>query len=403
MTTGDEPSIERTVAERTALLEQALRGQAELLAEARRAHALLDSTFNAIGDAIVVTDAAGRVTHANDAVRRLFNRAPAEVIGDTCHSLLAEGRSCPHALPAPPGGVVERELLNREQDRVLNLRVSRVTDPASGAAGFVHAIRDVTRERVIERHLMQAERMSLAGQMVSAVAHEVATPLSVVANIAEMLRLDADPGSPADAELAKIVTQVRRVTEMMRGLLNFVRQSPAQYAAVDLGELARETLELMSYELRKARVETALEAGPATPPAWGDRNQLQQVLLNLLTNAMQAMKGGGRLSVRVGAAEGHGDGPKAVALVVEDTGPGIAPEAAGRLFDFFFTTRGGEGGTGLGLAVTRQIVEGHGGRIAAENVRGGGARFSVTLPAALPQHGALLAGAAPAEGRRAGE
>lgn len=385
MTETDHP-IENTVSERTALLEQALRGQAELLAEARRAHALLDSTFNAIGDAIVVTDAAGRITQANDAVRRLFNRAPAEVTGDTCHSLLVEGQSCPHALPAACEGVIESELLNREQDRVLNLRVSRVTDPESGAAGFIHIIRDITRERVIERHLMQAERMSLAGQMVSAVAHEVATPLSVVANIAEMLRLDVDPGSQTDAELSKIVTQVRRVTEMMRGLLNFVRQSPAQYAAVDLTQLTRETLELMSYELRKARIETDLTAEPATPPVWGDRSQLQQVLLNLLTNAMQAMKNGGRLAVRIGLAESQDGEPRAIALTVEDTGPGIAPEAMGRLFDFFFTTRGGEGGTGLGLAITRQIVEGHRGRITAENVTGGGARFAITLPAAFPQY-----------------
>lgn len=386
MMTGTDHPIENTVSERTALLEQALRGQAELLAEARRAHALLDSTFNAIADAIVVTDAAGRITQANDAVRQLFNRTPAEVTGDTCHSLLAEGRSCPHALPTTREGVVESEILNREQDRVLNLRVSRVNDPESGAAGFIHVIRDITRERVIERHLMQAERMSLAGQMVSAVAHEVATPLSVVANIAEVLRLDVEPGSPTDAELSKIVTQVRRVTEMMRGLLNFVRQSPAQYAAVDLKQLAHEMLELMSYELRRARIVVSLEADPAPPPVWGDRNQLQQVLLNLLTNALQAMKEGGRLTVRISFAESQDGEPRAVALMVEDTGPGIAPEAMARLFDFFFTTRGGEGGTGLGLAITRQIVEGHSGRITAENVTGGGARFAVTLPAAFPQH-----------------
>jgi PAS domain S-box-containing protein len=206
-----------------------LRGQGELLTEARRAQAKLESTFNAIRDAIVVTDARGHITQANDAVQHIFHRAPVDVIGDTCHSLLAEGKPCPHARLAPQESVVESELLNRAQDRVLNLRVSRVNDPESGAVGFVHAIRDITRERVIERHLVQAERMSLAGQMVSAVAHEVATPLSVVANIAEMLRLDFEPGTQTDAELVKIVTQVRRVTEMMRGLLNFVRQTPTQF------------------------------------------------------------------------------------------------------------------------------------------------------------------------------
>jgi PAS domain S-box-containing protein len=371
--------------EREALLEKALSGQGELLAVARQAVSLLASTFNAINDAIIVTDGAGRITQANTAVQRIFNRTPDEVIGDMCHSLLDEDHGCTHLQTREGGGMIECELLNRARDRALNLRVTAVTDPSQQAVNFIHVIRDVTRERVIERHLIQAERMSLAGQMVSAVAHEVATPLSVMANIAEMLRLDAEPGSHTDAELGKIVTQARRVTEMMRGLLNFVRQAPAQYTSVDLGRLAHETLALMSYELRKARIEAKIETAPDTPPAWGDHSQLQQVLLNLLTNAMQALRGGGRVTIRIGG-EGGRPGPSSVALAVEDTGPGIAPEALDKVFDFFFTTRGSEGGTGLGLAITRQIVEGHNGHITAENRSGGGARFLITLPAAFPQH-----------------
>jgi signal transduction histidine kinase len=101
---------------------------------------------------------------------------------------------------------------------------------------------------------------------------------------------------------------------------------------------------------------------------------------------MQAMKGGGCVTLRVSAGESQRGEPDAVALVVEDTGPGIAPEALGKIFDFFFTTRAGAGGTGLGLAIVKQIVEGHHGRITAENMSGGGARFMVTLPAAFPQH-----------------
>jgi two-component system, NtrC family, sensor kinase len=372
--------------ERETLLEHALSGQGEMLAEARRTRALLESTFNAINDAIVVTDAAGRITQANEAVLRLFSRTPDEVIGDYCHSLLAEGRDCPHLQVPGTEEVIEREILNRERDRVLNLRVTSVIDHAKQTGSFIHVVRDITRERVIERHLIQAERMSLAGQMVSAVAHEVATPLSVVANIAEMLRLDAEPDSRMAADLGKIVTQARRIAEKMRSLLNFVRQVPAQYRPVDLGQLARETLELMSYELRKARIEVQVEASPATPPVWGDATQLEQVLLNLLTNAMQAMKDGGRTTVRVGIAESRGGEPNTVALVIEDTGSGIAPEALDKIFDFFFTTRGDKGGTGLGLAIIKQIVEGHRGCITVENLDGGGSRFTVTLPVALPQH-----------------
>jgi PAS domain S-box-containing protein len=378
-------TLEERVTDRTALLEQALRGQRELLIEVEEAHALLQSTFNAMTDAVIVTDPAGRITQANGSVATLFGRAPEEVIGDYCHWLLAEGQSCPHTPSLDGEAVVERETANRARDRLLSLRVSRITDAEKQLIGFIHVIRDITRQRAMERYLMQAERMSLAGQMVSAVAHEVATPLSVVANIAEMLLLDVEPGSQTAVELQKIVTQVRRVTHMMRSLLGFVRGTPAPFASIDLAQLARETLDLMSYELRKARIEVSLEAVPATPPVWGDRSQLQQVLLNLITNARQAMKEGGRLLVRIGTAASIAEDPRAVALVVEDSGPGIEPEAMMRLFDFFFTTRSAEGGTGLGLTITKQIVEGHGGRIKAENVPGGGARFTVTLPAAFLQ------------------
>jgi PAS domain S-box-containing protein len=378
-------TLEDKITERTALLEQALRGQRELLTEVQAAHALLQSTFNALTDAVIVTDPAGRITQANGNVAALFGRAPEEVLGDQCQSLLTEGQACLHLPAVEREAVLERETANRARDRLLSLRVSSIADAQRQVIGFMHIIRDVTRQRALERHLMQAERLSLAGQMVSAVAHEVATPLSVVANIAELLRLDAEADSRTAAELQKIITQVRRVTEMMRSLLGFVRQSPAHFAAIDLAQLARETLDLMSYELRKARIEPALEADPAAPPVWGDRHQLQQVLLNLVTNAMQAMNTGGRLWLRVGLAASQGDDPRAVALIVEDNGPGIAPEARQKLFDFFYTTRGEEGGTGLGLAITKQIVEGHGGHIAVENVPAGGARFAVMLPAAFRQ------------------
>jgi PAS domain S-box-containing protein len=136
------------LSERAALLEQALSGQGEMLAGARRAHALLASTFNAISDAIIVTDATGRVTQANDAVLRLFNRAPDDVIGDTCRSMLDESQGCPHPQMSEDESVIEIETLNRARDRALNLRVSRVIDPENGSVGFIHVIRDVTRERV---------------------------------------------------------------------------------------------------------------------------------------------------------------------------------------------------------------------------------------------------------------
>jgi signal transduction histidine kinase len=358
------------------VLERALRGQGELLNESQTARKLLETIFDAMDDAVVITDCDGLITMANHAVADIFNRAPDDLAGQPCGALFAPGFDCRHIPP-----LLEREVLSVSQERLLNLRVTSFSDAENSIIGYVHVIRDVTRERALERHLMQAERMTLAGMMVSAVAHETATPLSVVANIAEMLLLDCDPRSATADELRKIILAARRVAEMMRNLLGFVRHKAARFEAVDMTQLVGETLELMKYELSRARIEVSVVCAPSLA-VWGDRTQLQQVLMNLITNAMQAMRDGGRLTIRLSEDPIAGEGGRMALIVVEDTGHGIPPQAEEKLFDFFFTTKSAEGGTGLGLALTRQIVKGHGGTISAENIRGG-ARFSVRLPAAV--------------------
>jgi PAS domain S-box-containing protein len=367
---------EAASAERTDMLERALRGQRELLAQAQQARQLWESTFNAMTDAVVITDLSGKIRLSNNQALAVLNLTPAQLLDRSCDELLAEGSTCPHRSLSDGRIVSEVEALSRAGDRFLSVRASRFEDASGKPAGFVHVIGDITQRKIMERQLIQAERMSLAGQMVSAVAHEVATPLSVIANIAEMLMMDFEPGSRASAELSKIVKEARRVAEMMRRILNFVRQAPTSFREVDMAELARETLDLIAYELRKSKIEARLDVEPGLPPVWGDRAQLQQVLLNLITNAIQAMRSGGQLALGLSRDRAN------VLLTIEDTGPGIPAEAMSKLFDFFYTTKLAEGGTGLGLAISRQIIEGHGGQIAAENRASGGARFLIKLPAA---------------------
>jgi signal transduction histidine kinase len=231
----------------------------------------------------------------------------------------------------------------------------------------------------LERQLIQLERLSLAGLMVSAVSHEVATPLSLIANTAEMLLLDSQRESATASELKKIVVQARRVAEMTRRMLDFVRPKPSELTALDIVALAYETLDLLKFPLRKGRIQASICAGTETPMLWGDRAQLQQVLFTLFTNSIQAMKNGGTLAVTVQQPEANRQGEEVV-VNVDDTGPGISPQVMERMFDFFFTTKTGEGGTGLGLAISKQIIERHGGTIRAENIEGGGARLSFKLP-----------------------
>jgi PAS domain S-box-containing protein len=339
-------------------------------------------------DAVVVTDLAGQIILINEAALNCFGHDLENLSGKTCAALLVEGLDCPHQAVTREQPVAERDVFGRDGDRLLHLRVNRFTDADGRAGGFEHLIRDVTSERAIERFLAEVERMSLAGLMVSAVAHEVATPLSVIANLAEMLLMDCERETAMAANLKKIVTQAHRVSELTRHMLDFFRHRPAQFAEVELSELARETLDLVKPELRKARIHASVESHPGTPPVWGDRAQLQQVLLNLITNAIQAMKNGGRLRVIIDEPADPPDGRRAVILAVEDSGCGIAPEVLARVFDFFFTTKVGEGGTGLGLAISKQIVEVHGGTIRAENIDGGGARFAIQMHTAIAKAGA---------------
>jgi PAS domain S-box-containing protein len=346
---------------------------------------------NNIIDAIVITDLTGRITLVNSAALKIFSMTEFAIQGKTCDLLLAEGQNCPHRELTSDHRLVARELLSRVGDLLLEVNASGFEDTDGRLCGFVHTIRvlasaravshDTTSKKTGERPPVQSERLSLASLMVSVIAHEVATPLSIIANIAEMLLQDFERESQAGGELKKIVTQARRITEMTRQMLGFLRDQPTQLAAVDMAELARETLDLVASECRAARIQLSVDNKLDTPPIRGDRAQLQQVLLNLVFNAIHAMKTDGRLHMRIAEEAGPAIRQQTVLLTVEDTGPGIPAHALEKLFDFFFTTRKAEGGTGLGLAICKQIVNRHGGTIKAESPHSGGARFSVRLPA----------------------
>jgi signal transduction histidine kinase len=334
-------------------------------------------------DAIVITDTTGRITLANGAALNFLQPSELFTRRKTCDMLLVEGLDCPHKALSQEHSSIERDIPSRAGDRLLNIRASNLKNAEGGVCGFVHVIREGAEDRAFGRPSVQVERLTLIGLKVSAVAHEVATPLSVIANIAEMLLLDSEQGSSTALKLEKIVTQTRRVAQMTRRMLDCVRQKPGQFTTVNMAELTRETLDLVEYELRNARVQASVESSLDTPSVWGDRDQLQQVLLNLITNAMQAMKNGGLLRVRIAEDADAAKNGRTVLLNFEDTGPGIIAQEMERMFDFFFTTKVAEGGTGLGLAVSRQIIEGHGGTITAENINRGGARISIKLPSAF--------------------
>src|SRR5438445_2212083 len=227
-----------------------------------------------------------------------------------------------------------------------------------------------------QAQLIQADKLTALGTLLSGMAHELNNPLSTIEVSIELMKRQAALPGPVRARLDVVAKECERAAQIVRSLLVFARRTPPERRPVDVNDVIRAALVLQApeFDLNHIRVVTALDP---MPRIWADPHQLQQVLLNLFSNAVHAMKsahGRGVLTVR------SSDAGATVSVAVEDDGPGIPAAHLGRIFDPFFTTKAAGEGTGLGLSLSFGIVESHGGRISAENIAGAGARFTVTLP-----------------------
>ena len=232
----------------------------------------------------------------------------------------------------------------------------------------------------MQRRLSHAERLGLSGRVMAEVAHEVGTPLHSVAGHLELLRKDLPPTVLTDdvaRRLAIIETQVTRVIDIITRLLDVTRRASGESSGVDLERLVRDTADLVRPGLAGAGLSLAVHAEPGLPLVWGHPDQLQQVILNLLTNAIDATPRGGRIAATTTRAREAGE----VEVAITDTGPGIAPADRKRIFEPFFSTKEPGRGTGLGLFISAEIVREHKGRIEIESDEGRGSTFRVVLPA----------------------
>ena len=261
--------------------------------------------------------------------------------------------------------------------------------------------------RRMELELRNAERLASVGRLAAGLAHEIGTPLNVIGGRAEALQRGLPEREPAQKHLRIITDQIERISRIVRDMLDFARIRETRLQPVDISLVIRRVLELLDHRLAEAGVGAESDLPPDLPSVAADADRLHQVFLNLATNALDAMPGGGRLRFmgrRAGGSGAEADPPGAgcVEVTVEDTGTGIASENLHRIFDPFFTTKEVGRGTGLGLAVSYGIVREHRGTIAVDSQPGLGSRFTVRLPIAspAPEHAAGAADAgAPAASR----
>jgi len=363
----------------------------------RRAKEQWETAFDSLSEGIAVVDDAGRVRRANRSLAAMLGAPIPGVIGrDLVEALLGPSPALLDLLTAARAGGRVQPLVVRSPTlgRTIRVNVARIPPPAHDQSVVV-LVEDVTDQQALESQLIQSEKLAAVGQLVSGVAHELNNPLTSIAGLSEFLLEQKELGTKDRGHLRVIHEQADRAGLIVRNLLTFARKGPGARAPVDLSDVVQRTLLLMSYDLTLKEITIERDLA-AVPPVLGDAHALQQVLLNLLNNAAQAIAanapGRGRV-IRVSTWF-----EDRVRLRVADTGPGIPDEALPHLFTPFFTTKEPGEGTGLGLSITYSIVEAHGGHITVERPLEGGAAFVVDLPAAPQEFAAANtpAGADPA-------
>ncbi|MGE0358459.1 MAG: ATP-binding protein [Burkholderiales bacterium] len=347
-------------------------------------------------DGIVISDASdpeAPIVYVSPSFERLVGYAAAEILGTNCR--MVQGPGTDHetvrqiAIALQQGKVFQGEILNYRKDGTPFwnfLRIAPIRDASGKVTHHVGTQTDVTelhlareREQELESTLAHASRVRTVAALGASIAHEVNQPLAaIVSNAEAALRfLEAGDTSEVREALLEIAGDARRAGEIVLRAHRLVRKQPAQAEAVDPAQIAAEVLAFTRTRLRHAGIKASVDAGKAVPRVLGDPIQLHQALLNLVVNAIEAMESQPadlERSLRVTVAA-VADG---VVLRVADTGPGADDESISRMFQTFHTTKAR--GTGLGLLVTRSLVEAHDGRLEVARNRGRGLTFTIHLP-----------------------
>jgi PAS domain S-box-containing protein len=336
---------------------------------------------------IFTLDDAGTVMEVNAAGERILGRT--DLIGMNFLDLVParevqRARSLFEQVLADKGDASDLELHVRRPDgeeRLLSIAISPIREES---ATGVHGIaRDITGERAREEQLRRAERLATVGTLVAGVAHELNNPLTAIANFAELMLME--PHSDDEREMLQLTRrEAERAARIVADLRLFARETqqvaPRSRSAVDLNDVVRHVLKLQRYSLQTSNIDVDVDLAADQPAVHGNASELEQVVLNLIVNAKQALSAShsGRRCISVRTHTGRAG----AVLSIADTGPGIAKSQLDRIFDPFFTTKSPGEGMGLGLSLVHRIVTEHDGEIDVQSTPGAGAVFTVSLPLA---------------------
>jgi hypothetical protein len=362
------------------LLFRSEREKAEMLAHLKQ---FSESIIESVNVGILVIDSSGRITTWNSALEEMLGISREEALGGDARRIFNEEMvETIRAVTGTSGWVVGdvrhlykfRTLRRDDRSIVINLSLAPFEDTAHTLAGTLVVVEDVTDRVKLEDQLQQSDKLSSIGLLAAGVAHEVNTPLAGISSYTQMLLGQFAEGDPKQRVLQKIHAQTQRASDIVNNLLNFSRTSGADFAPLDVNRVLEDTLQLLEVQMRRSELVVVRTFAEDLPEAYGNAGKLQQVFMNLILNARDAMPSGGELAIETEAAD------HMLVVRVRDSGIGIAPENITKIYDPFYTTKGVGQGTGLGLAVSYGIVQEHSGRIFVESSPGQGTTFTIKLP-----------------------
>jgi PAS domain S-box-containing protein len=337
----------------------------------------LESLLENANDVIYTLDTEQRFTYVNNRIS-VWGYRKDELIGRPYLSLLSKrhrGRLLKSTLDMSAKQIYEVEVLSRTGEaRLATVSVSPLCDREGRMVGVLGIARDITETKKLEQQFRNAEKLASVGKLAAGVAHEINNPLGGILNCLYNLRKGTLSPARQEEYLISMEDGLRRVQKIVRQLLEFSQQHEPELSMTDINMVVEQVLTLTNHAFEANRVSLEKQLQGDLPAVMVDRHMIEQVLMNLILNAIQAIKGGGAVVIRTRIVD------DTCAIDVQDTGCGIPPHLLSRIFDPFFTTKGTGEGTGLGLSVSLGIIERHGGRILVESEVGKGTLFTVCLP-----------------------
>jgi len=373
---NDDGEIVRIVESSREITEQILLKR-ETEESARRFRQIVD----AVHGIITIKDLEGRYLLVNPRAEHLFGQQQEGMLGKTSDEIFTPAvaelmNACEQEVFKSGGHHVSEDALTLEgKEHVLLSERFPLTDYKGDVVGVCCVARDVTRQRELQREVLQSERLAAVGKLAAGVAHELNNPLTGILTFAEDLMLDAEEGDPEREDFEVIVNETMRCRGIVRDLLDFSRQKAPQRQAMDISPVAARTVNMVQRQASFHDVQLELDLADGLPPAKVDPSQVQQAILNLVINARDAMEARG--TIRISSALGA-DG-KSVVLSVSDDGCGISPEDLEKIFEPFYSTKGDQG-NGLGLPAVLSIVDQHSGHVDVDSEVGVGTTFHLSFP-----------------------